>query len=193
MAVRCPGMCFGLPCVHGNEASETPILGANRRVPMSAASCVSGYQSWIAKDNRNKDLCQHLEPRLLTQSPIVKAKALPDRLLPNFCAKSGVLYPQGLQFNDLEADEARARFDSFVAAWNKGAVPLRFYSGVDGGSLKRTQHSWGMTGVFARLKWGSYLRTCGCVLSLLSPLVVCFKRCFVNLQCVGDCLPLLPR
>lgn len=53
---------------------------------------------------------------------------------------------QGIQFNDLEAADAHARFGTFVAAWNEAAVPLRLYSGIDGGSLKRTQHSWGMRG-----------------------------------------------
>lgn len=51
---------------------------------------------------------------------------------------------KGVQFNDLEADDARSRFRDFVKAWNQAAVPHRIYSGVDGGSLRRTQHSWGM-------------------------------------------------
>lgn len=90
------------------------------------------------------------------------ANALPDQSLVICCAQLGVLYVQGLQFNDLAADEARVHFGSFVAAWNEAAVPLRLYSGVDGGSLKRTQHSWGMQGACVGLKWGFCHRTWGC-------------------------------
>ena len=30
--------------------------------------------------------------------------------------------------------------------WNGRKIPARLYSGVDGGTLRRTQHSWGMRG-----------------------------------------------
>jgi hypothetical protein len=31
----------------------------------------------------------------------------------------------------------------FVGLWNARKLPARLYAGVDGGSLRRTQHAWG--------------------------------------------------
>ena len=50
---------------------------------------------------------------------------------------------QSVQFSDLSAEEARLRFTEFVGLWNAVRLPARLYAGVDGGSLRRTQHSWG--------------------------------------------------
>jgi len=33
-----------------------------------------------------------------------------------------------------------------VTLWNVRKLPARLYAGVDGGSLRRTQHSWGRLG-----------------------------------------------
>lgn len=48
-----------------------------------------------------------------------------------------------MHFSDLSAEEARLRFTEFVELWNAVRLPARLYAGVDGGSLRRTQHSWG--------------------------------------------------
>ena len=37
----------------------------------------------------------------------------------------------------------RPRVQDFVGLWNVRKLPARLYVGVDGGSLRRTQHAWG--------------------------------------------------
>lgn len=65
------------------------------------------------------------------------------RMLTSVSAPSRSVLLQSVQFSDLRAEEARSRFTEFVELWNAVRLPARLYAGVDGGSLRRTQHSWG--------------------------------------------------
>lgn len=45
---------------------------------------------------------------------------------------------------ELTTEESHKCFNAFVAAWNGGELPLRFYSGLAAAPLKRTSHDWGI-------------------------------------------------
>lgn len=49
-------------------------------------------------------------------------------------------------FSDLTTEEARARFAGFVAVWNAGRLPPKFYTGAAAGAAQRTGFKWGFSG-----------------------------------------------
>ena len=63
-----------------------------------------------------------------------------------------------LFFNDLSADETRKLFSEFVAAWNGRRLPAKYYAGVAGTALRRSNHQWGFKG-----QPGKCLCICGAV------------------------------
>lgn len=47
---------------------------------------------------------------------------------------------------ELTSQQTHSLFKEFVNAWNGGALPLRFYTGLAAAPLKRTSHQWGFKG-----------------------------------------------
>ncbi len=66
----------------------------------------------------------------------------------------------GRFFNELETDDARALFAQFVAAWNARKLPARYYVGMAGRAMKRTQHNWGIQ--LGALQHGYHSAASGC-------------------------------
>lgn len=48
--------------------------------------------------------------------------------------------------SEQSTEENRAMFEEFVAAWNGGRLPARYYKGEVGGGAQRTSHQWGIKG-----------------------------------------------
>lgn len=44
---------------------------------------------------------------------------------------------------ELTTQQTHGAFKEFVAAWNTGQLPLRFYQGLAAAPLKRTSYTWG--------------------------------------------------
>lgn len=53
---------------------------------------------------------------------------------------------KGRFFSEQSTEENRAMFEEFVAAWNGGRLPARYYKGEVGGGAQRTSHQWGIKG-----------------------------------------------
>lgn len=51
-----------------------------------------------------------------------------------------------LFFNDLSAEETRRLFADFVQAWNGRKLPAKYYGGLVGSSMRRTNYQWGLKG-----------------------------------------------
>jgi hypothetical protein len=49
-------------------------------------------------------------------------------------------------YTELTSEQTHSAFKEFVAAWNGGRLPLRFYKGLAAAPLKRTSHNWGFKG-----------------------------------------------
>eukprot|EP00878_Enallax_costatus_P033568 GHUV01037088.1.p1 GENE.GHUV01037088.1~~GHUV01037088.1.p1 ORF type:complete len:108 (-),score=21.78 GHUV01037088.1:48-371(-) len=45
-------------------------------------------------------------------------------------------------YAELTTQQTHQLFQEFVAAWNGGKLPLRFYQGLTAAPLKRTSYSW---------------------------------------------------
>lgn len=85
-------------------------------------------------------------PPLLTLLPVLSATPRPSPPLPLVRTVS-----------EQSTEENRASFPEFVAAWNAGRLPARFYEGKVGAA--RTAHQWGFKGEL-RCGWGLWL---GCI------------------------------
>ena len=53
---------------------------------------------------------------------------------------------QGLAFGDLTAEQSRSHFLGFVEAWNDATLAAKFYRGLAGPSMRRSNHAWGIKG-----------------------------------------------
>ena len=52
-----------------------------------------------------------------------------------------------LFFNELTSERARELFGDFADLWNRRRLPARYYQGIAGTTMRRTQHSWAVRGV----------------------------------------------
>ena len=53
---------------------------------------------------------------------------------------------KGLAFGDLTAEVSRSHFLDFVDAWNAAKLAARYYRGLAGPSMRRSNHAWGIKG-----------------------------------------------
>ncbi len=51
-----------------------------------------------------------------------------------------------LFFNELTTERARELFSDFVGLWNGRRLPAKYYRGIEGTTMRRTQHSWAVRG-----------------------------------------------
>jgi hypothetical protein len=51
-----------------------------------------------------------------------------------------------LFFNELTSERARELFGSFIDFWNRRLLPAKYYRGIEGTTMRRTQHSWAVRG-----------------------------------------------
>lgn len=49
-------------------------------------------------------------------------------------------------FNELTSDAARELFVGFIQLWNDRKLPAKYYEGMQGVTMRRTQHSWSVPG-----------------------------------------------
>ena len=49
-------------------------------------------------------------------------------------------------FNELTSERARELFGKFVDLWNRRQLPAKYYRGIEGTIMRRTQHSWAVKG-----------------------------------------------
>ena len=54
--------------------------------------------------------------------------------------------PAQLFFNELTTERARELFTDFVGLWNGRRLPAKYYRGIEGTTMRRTQHSWAVRG-----------------------------------------------
>eukprot|EP00877_Chromochloris_zofingiensis_P009627 jgi/Chrzof1/4918/Cz15g04140.t1 len=55
-------------------------------------------------------------------------------------------HKRAIFFNDLSTEESHKLFDEFVAEWNAGKLPLKYYQGLVEAPKKRTPHQWNFKG-----------------------------------------------
>ena len=53
---------------------------------------------------------------------------------------------RALFFNDLTAEDTRRLFLEFVEAWNGRKLSAKYYTGLGGVALRRSNHNWGFRG-----------------------------------------------
>ena len=57
-----------------------------------------------------------------------------------------------LFFNELTSERARELFLDFLELWNRRRLPAKYYRGIAGTTMRRTQHSWAVRGTPAHKK-----------------------------------------
>jgi len=66
------------------------------------------------------------------------------------CAKGrgtvDACFPAQLFFNEITTERARELFSEFVGLWNGRRLPAKYYRGIEGTTMRRTQHSWAVRG-----------------------------------------------
>ena len=49
-------------------------------------------------------------------------------------------------FNELTSESARELFSGFIQLWNDRKLPAKYYQGMQGVTMRRTQHAWSVPG-----------------------------------------------